>query len=108
MTNMLLFIYSIELMYYTYLSYIIHKIIGNIQFGSLNVYPDIYLIGHLFITNECHFFISTTNKIRREIIMQIYRRKLSINFLFCILSDLLSISRLEVDTQQLIFPERII
>ena len=54
--------------------------------------------------NECHFFITITNMVRSNKMMVNRSRNFIIKVFVLITINLLSFYRLEVDTQQLIFP----
>ena len=47
---------------------------GNIQFFALDVYLKLNLVSTLIYVNECHFFISTTNKVRSNKMIVTYLR----------------------------------
>ena len=53
---------------------------------------------------KCHFFITITNEVSRNKMIEMYLRNFITKILFFISSNLLSFSRIEVDTQQLMFP----
>ena len=78
----------------------LHKIKkGNIQFWFVECLPQLKLCGHLSHRLKCHFFITATNAVRSNKMIAMYLRTFIIKILFFILSNLLSFSRLEVDTQ---------
>ena len=66
---------------------------------------QINLDGHLIqMRIKCHFFITATKTDRRNKMIAMYLRTLITKILFFIIIKPPLFSRLEVDTQQLIFP----
>ena len=87
---MLICIYKVE----------IHKIKGNIQFSTLNVYLKQLKVA-LIYANECHFLISITRKVRKNKMITMYLRTFKMKTLLFIVTKPPFFENKEVDTQQL-------